>query len=314
LPRAIVPAAGQFTVDWLHFGGVALTDPFFEGSLRHAQSLPINRLIRLRTPLAALAGEAPADAADAPDGLIFHMSRCGSTLVSRILAAVPDTVTVSEASPLDTLVQLLAANPQVPLDQRTALLRGMVAALGRDRFGDRRRYFIKTNAWHSVALSLFHAAFPKTPWLFLFREPVEVLVSQMRMRGAETIPGALPPSVLPIPDAPAQAEEDQVAQILALVNRAALDHADMGGGLFVDYAGLTDAIERDILPHFAIAPDGVALSAIRAVTARDAKTPARTFEPDGATKRGEASDALRTAAATRLDHLHRSLVERSRRR
>lgn len=313
LPAAIVAAQGQFAVDWLHFGDDALPSPFFAEPLRRAQGLPINRLIRVRTPLATLAGEPPADAARTPDGLIFHMSRCGSTLVSRMLAAMPGTVAISEASPLDTLVQLLVANPQVPLDQRVALLRGMAAALGRDRFGDRRQYFIKTNAWHSLALPLFRAAFPETPWLFLFREPAEVLVSQMRMRGAETMPGALPPSVLPMPGSTNATEEDQVAQVLASVNRAAIDHADIGGGLFVDYADLPDAVERDILPHFAIAPDRAALAAMRDATARNAKSPARTFEADGADKRQEANDAIRAATAAHLDDLHDALVGISRR-
>lgn len=313
LPAAIVAAQGQFAVDWLHFGDDALTGPFFAEPSRRAQGLPINRLIRVRTPLAVLTGKPPADAARAPDGLIFHMSRCGSTLVSRMLAAMPGAVAISEASPLDTLVQLLVANPQIPLDQRAALLRGMAAALGRDRFGERRHYFIKTNAWHSLALPLFRAAFPETPWLFLFREPVEVLVSQMRLRGAETVPGALPPAVLPMPDSTSATEEDQVAQVLASVNRAAIDHADIGGGLFVDYADLPDAVERDVLPHFAIAPDSATLVAMRGATARNAKSPARAFEADGANKRREANGAIRTAAATHLDALHDTLMGISRR-
>jgi hypothetical protein len=36
-----------------------------------------------------------------PDGFVFHMSRCGSTLVAQMLAVVPDHVVVSEAEPLD---------------------------------------------------------------------------------------------------------------------------------------------------------------------------------------------------------------------
>jgi len=138
LPAALVPAPGELAIDWVHFGDAPLHDSFFEDSLRRARRLPINALLKVCTPLGVLGKPAPADAAAAPDGLIFHMSRCGSTLVSQMLAAMPGGIVVSEAPPLDAIVQMTHSHPEAPLDQRVALLRGMAAALGRDRFGNRR--------------------------------------------------------------------------------------------------------------------------------------------------------------------------------
>jgi hypothetical protein len=261
-----------------------------------------------------LAATLPPDAASDPDGVILHMSRCGSTLVSQMLAAIPGVVAVSEAPPLDAIVQLVHSHPDAPLEHRVALLRGMAAALGRNRFGDRRHYVIKTDSWHSLALPLFRAAFPDTPWLFLFRDPTEVMESQMRERGLQTEPGTQLDSVFAIPDPLSLSGEDYVARVLNRVTRAAVDHAAIGGGLFVDYADLPDAVERRILPHFGIRPDPQALAAMRAAATWDTKSPGFAFEPDADDKRRGAGEAVRAASAAYLDGTHRELTALAARR
>ncbi|WP_066807223.1 hypothetical protein [Sphingomonas asaccharolytica] len=307
LPAAIVQAPGQLAVDWVHFGDTPLSDSFFETSLGRARRLPINSLLRVCTPLAMLAATRPPDAYSSPDGLIFHMSRCGSTLVSRMLAAIPGVVAVSEAPSLDAAVQLVHSHPDAPLEQRLALLRGMAATLGRDRFGNRRHHVIKTDSWHSLALPLFRAAFPDTPWLFLFREPTEVMVSQMRARGLQTVVGTHLDSVFAIPDPLSLSTEDYIARVLNRITQAAVDYAEVGGGLFVDYADLPDAVERRILPHFGIAPDAEALATMHAAATWDAKSPNFAFEPDAEAKRRNACEAVRAAVAIHLDEPHRQL-------
>jgi hypothetical protein len=225
-----------------------------------------------------------------------------------MLAAIPGGVVVSEAPPLDTIVQLVHSHPEAPIEQRVALLRGIAAALGRDRFGNRRHYVIKTDSWHSLALPLFRAAFPDTPWVFLFRDPTEVMVSQMRIRGLQTVPGTELDPVFAIPDPLGLSREDYIARVLSRVTQAAVDHAEIGGGLFVDYADLPDAVERRILPHFGIAPDPEALTAMRAAATWDAKAPSFAFAPDAEDKRRSAGDAVRVAVAAHLDSLHRELT------
>lgn len=308
LPVAIVAAQGALAIDWIHFGTTLLTDSFFDTSLRRARRLPINSLLRMRTPLAVLAKTPPPDVASGPDGLIFHMSRCGSTLVSQMLAAMPGCVVASEAPPLDAAVQLVHSHPEAPLEQRVALLRGMAAALGRDRFGNRRHYVIKTDSWHSLELPLFRAAFPDTPWLFLFREPTEVIVSQLRARGSQMIPGSQPDSVFAIPDPLSLPAEEYIARVLNRVTQAAIDQADLGDGLFVDYADLPDAVEQRILPHFGIVPDADSLGAARAAARWNAKSPSFAFEPDAEGKRRDAGEAVRAASAAHLDEIHCKLT------
>jgi hypothetical protein len=88
----------------------------------------------------------------------------------------------------------------------------------------RRRLFLKLDCWHSRDLPLFRRAFPDTPWVFLYREPVEVMVSQTRRRGVQMSPSLVPPATfgLDLPDG--VPNDDYCARVLAAVCEAAAQH------------------------------------------------------------------------------------------
>src|SRR5580658_2009599 len=159
-PSGWLPTAIGFSpepyLDWAHFADVRLTHPFYEDSLRSVRSRPFNLAFRRRTRLPDLiAGGAPGGEATRPAGLIFHLSRCGSTLAAQMLAAVPGYVVVSEAAPIDTAAQLESADPSA----YAGLLPAVVGAVGRRRFEGDRRLFIKLDSWHVACLPLFRRAF-----------------------------------------------------------------------------------------------------------------------------------------------------------
>jgi hypothetical protein len=296
LPFQVAAADGSLAVDWAHFGGIALDQPFFAHAVRRALARPCNRLLRCRTGLDDFIGRAPEGLRE-PDGFIFHMSRCGSTLVARMLAALPGTALVSEAAPLDAMVHL-ALRADWPEARRIAGLRAMVGALGRR---PARRYIVKLNAWHALALPLFRAAFPGVPWLFLYRDPAEILASQMAERGTELTPEIVPSQLYGIENGADYPAEVYCGMVLERIGAAAL--AQKGGGLFVDHADLPGAVAGAILPHFGVAPGEAAGAALAPVAARDAKHPARPF-----TARTAAIDpAIRAAADAHLAGTHARL-------
>ena len=63
----------------------------------------------------------------------------------------------------------------------------MVSALAQPRRGE-QALFVKLDSWHTLALPLFRRAFPSVPWVFLYRDPVEVPVSQLEAAGIQTDP------------------------------------------------------------------------------------------------------------------------------
>lgn len=306
LPARSVPTCGAPAIDWMWAGADGLADPFYEETVRRLERRPLSRLLRTRTDLAALVAGAEPSAPD-PDGFVFHLSRCGSTLIAQMLGADPDHVVLSEPEPLDAMLRW-AVESDVPHEEAIAALRATAAALTRDRSGNTRRRFVKLDSWHTSALPLLRAAFPGTPWIFVYRDPVEVLVSQMRRRGIHTVPGMLPFCFISIPDAEAIAPERYAARSLARIAEAALAHRDVGGGIAVDYRELPDAMIDRIASHFGFDPNPHQRTAMLAAATRDAKLPERAFVPDGANKRREATSAIAAAAEEFLDPLYAALT------
>ena len=287
-------------IDWIHMGGARLTDPFYEGSMVRARARPFNWMFHRRTRLDAFV--APADEIRAPNGVIFHLSRCGSTLAAQMLAAVPRHTVISEAPPIDEAVQLESLG-QGAFD---GLLAAMVGAVGRRRFAEERQLFLKTDSWHTLALPLYRRTFPATPWVFLYRDPLEVLVSQMRTRTLFTLPGALPAHVLGI-EAAGMQDDEYCARVVARVCEAAAAGLSLGGGLLVNYRELPQALWTRILPHFGVEVGDADRAEMARAAQRDAKEPFRAFEPDSQAKRRDAQPRLFELVEQHLAEPYRKL-------
>lgn len=298
LPTGLGTDGAQVVVEWAHFARAPLDAPFFQFPLREARQRPVSRLLAWTTPLErlALAGEAGGQVLD---GLVFHMSRCGSTLVAQALGAMPGHIVLSEPAPFDELLQFCAARGDIPLEARIALLRGMAAALTSERGAPVRRRFLKTDCWHAGALPLLRAAFPEAPWIFLYRDPVEVLMSHERMPGGQTLPGPHA-ALVGITDPAALPGLDFAARVLAATCHSAADHAGIGGGLLIDYAELSEAFLTRILPHFGIVPDAADRQCIADALRRDAKQPRQPFDPNERPPRERASAAVIAASEQHL--------------
>ncbi|MFZ0845397.1 MAG: sulfotransferase [Pseudolabrys sp.] len=309
LPIHVIAHGRQIFVDWANFGSQPLTAPFFEDDMRRARSLPFNRLFGYRMTL----GDFLKGAADAqslqPAGFIFHMSRCGSTLVSQMLAALPRNIAISEAAPIDAAVQICRTSPDLPAKQQDELLAAMIAAYGRQRAGCERHYFIKLDCWHALALPLFRRAFPKVPWVFLYRDPVEVMVSQLRELGSQMVPEIVPPSLYGIDNFDAMPSEEYAARVLAKICRMALENIGGSGGLAVNYRELPQAIWTRILPHFGIAFDAVDRELMNAAARNDAKAPHFAFSNDSDAKQRQASGSIRALAERHLGEVYRQLED-----
>lgn len=308
LPVQVVAAEDGPSVDWAYFGDRRLTESFFEDSMRRALALPFNKLFRYRMPLADFLSHAEIvpnlTTSLAPDGFIFHMSRCGSTLAAQMFAALPDYVVISEAPPIDTVLQLARG---APLETAAQALRAIVAAYGRRRPGA-RRFIVKLDSWHALALPVFQRAFPETPWTFFYRDPIEVMVSQTRMRGIQMLPAMVPASLFGIEPSENPDLEDYGARVLGVICRAVVAaQAHDPRGLLINYRDLPGAVFTELLPHFGLALDDGARAAMQRVTQQDAKTPAWTFTADSAAKQQEATPSLRQLAQTHVGAVYRQL-------
>ncbi|OSZ70135.1 hypothetical protein CAP40_04735 [Sphingomonas sp. IBVSS2] len=288
-PRGWLPigfaAAPEPAIHWFNFAGISPNTPFFEDAVREAAGRPFNRLLRTATPLASCLGRTDLRP---PSGFIFHMSRCGSTLVSQMLGAAPGHVSISEAPPLDAMIRHRFPDPEM----HAGALRALVHAYGRGA----GHLFVKLDSWHTRALPLLRRAFPETPWIFLYRDPVEVLVSQLRLRGVQTVPDIVPLEWFGLAREDAHLPERAfIARILERTCSAVIEHGT-DKGLLINYAQLPEALFDQILPHFGIAPDAAARDAMAAMANRHSKAPAARFHADGEAKQREADAELRAIA------------------
>ena len=298
LPVRSAPGQGAPAFDWAWFGDRPLSEPLFEDSVNRMASRPLSRSFRTRTDLDALIAGAAQEDTLAPDGFVFHMSRCGSTLVAQMLAAVPHHIVASEAAPIDDVVQWAMASG-APFDRQVAALRAVVAALGRNRSGSARRYFLKLDAWHIFALPLFRAAFPATPWIFLYRQPEEVVVSHIGMPGMHFVTGMLSATEV-VADESIASMEDRGAAVLARYLDAAVAHFPTGRGMLVNYADLRAAMEGAIPAHFGFEPDADERAAMLDATMRNSKAPDQAFSDDTERKRAAVTPEIAAAVQQHL--------------
>jgi len=107
--------------------------------------------------------------------LIFHCSRCGSTLLARLLELDPALRVFSEPP---ALPKFLAAH-SAALRRGAAVdeLRTFIQAFGLAPKPPERRLIMKLTSRAVAYLPAFRAAFPGTPFVYLFRDPAGVVAS-----------------------------------------------------------------------------------------------------------------------------------------
>jgi hypothetical protein len=293
---------GRLYVQWTFHGDRPLREPFFQGDVQRDFFIPFNRLFRHVTPIERLPEWLEQHPPLRPSGFIFHMSRCGSTLVSQMLAACAANVVISEAPPIDEVVRAHQVQPALSADEQARWLAAMVRAIGQPRAGG-RRLFVKLDCWHTLAMPLFRRAFPDVPWVFLYRDPVEVMVSQRKLPGMQMIPGAFGLELLgiaPTFDRP----DDYCARVLARICEPIAQQHALGGGLLVNYRDLPQALWTMILPHFSVAASAEERAVMAEPAKYDAKTPTFAFTPDSEARQRAAKPATRAAVAAWLDDIY----------
>lgn len=249
---------GAPSICWRDLGQLRFTDSFFVNTLARQ---PREERRVCHTPASALAS---LDDGLAPDAFIFHVSRCGSTLLSQLLASLPQCVVMSEPTVIDSLLRLY--HDSADRAASITLLRQAILALGQRARGDETHFFIKLDCWHIHSLPLLRQAFPHTPCLFLYREPHAVLASHQRQRGPQMVPGMLHPAVLPLPAHGVAAGDldGYTGVVLSSLLDAAQAHAAAGRLQLINYNQLPGILFSDLLQRFGIAPTQTQLQAMQA--------------------------------------------------
>ena len=293
-------------VYWADLSAERFVEPFFDQTVARWSSGPGARPL-VKTGLQALAGLDTEPSLE-PAGMVFHLSRCGSTLVSRLLGTLPGVVVVAEPAPLNALLGLSPA----AVDEATlvGLVRVLVRALGRCRHGDERRLVLKCTSWNVRRRAVLAAAFPETPWVWVQRDPTRVLASLLA-----DPPGWLGPHAdlrrvarrfgLDPEPVPAMPRAEFAARALGAMLEAAASNPH--GRLCVDHTDLPVAVWNRVAPHFGLETDSAAIE----LMAEEARFHSKGSAPHGVAGEFPArriTDEMRTAARRYAEPGYRALT------
>ena len=298
------------TVDWADLSAERFVEPFFDQTVARWASGPHARSL-VRTGLEALVA-LDDELSLEPAGMIFHLSRCGSTLASRLLGTLPGVVVLAEPAPLNAL---LSIEPD-RVDEATLVgfVRLLVRALGRCRHGDERHLVLKCTSWNIRRRTVLAAAFPDTPWIWVQRDPAHVLASLLAnppgWLGVQATPPraaqlfGLDPAVVP-----AMTRAEFTARGLGAMLESAA--TDPGRRLCVDHADLPAAVWQRVAPHFGLEVDAAAIERMTEQSRFYSKDPApQPFSEAGSEDR-PVTEAMREAAERFAEPGYRALASSS---
>jgi hypothetical protein len=297
------------TVDWADLSAERFVEPFFDQTVARWATGPRAQPL-VRTGLDALLALDDEPSLD-PSGLVFHFSRCGSTVVSRLLATVPEVVVIAEPSPLNAL---LALDPQqVDGAVLVQVVRMLVRALGRRRHGDERQLVLKCTSWNIRRQEILTAAFPDTPWVWVQRDPAHVVASLLA-----TPPGWLGHQVPPPQTArrfgidPATVSTMTRAEFAARALGAMLFSAATGPArrVCIDHTELPTAVWQRVAPHFGIEIDAAAIERMTEQSRFYSKAAEAQLFPRDDPESRPVTDEMRDAARRFAEPGYRQLASR----
>jgi hypothetical protein len=177
---------GQPRCEWLYTGDKDFTEPFFDETISKCRQLNYRdrKSISSIEILPHWSGEIESVP---PSAFIFHVSRCGSTLASQLLALDNANIVLSEVPFFDALLRS-GKNVSHQLLKDAITFYSPVKS-------HRKHLFIKTDSWHIFFYKQVRELYPKTPFVLLYRRPDEVVRSQQKRRGMHAIPGLIEPTL-----------------------------------------------------------------------------------------------------------------------
>jgi len=114
----------------------------------------------------------------------FHESRCGSTLVANSMIAMdPAKHRAYSESPPPVYAMLHCCGEHFEncsQEQAAAVLRDTVYLMSRTDDPQEERVFFKFQSITSKAIPTFQMAFPQVPWMYVYRDPVQVMMSHVK--------------------------------------------------------------------------------------------------------------------------------------
>jgi len=189
VPHKLIEKEEGIFFEWLYLGEKRFTEPFFDDTMARCRSHQYNsagyKVLSTLENLITWSGQITSIRLS---GLIFHVSRCGSTMISQLLTIPSSNVMISEAPLIDQVLR----NKKLSSSSKAQVIFAVLKLLGQKRFPEESQLFIKLDAWHVLEIEVLRMYFPHIPFIILCRKPSEILKSHKHLRGMHLVPHALP--------------------------------------------------------------------------------------------------------------------------
>lgn len=257
---------------WRDMGDLRFNAAFFQDTL-HEQARDQRRVCK--TTVGALD---QFDDFIEPSAFIFHVSRCGSTLMTQILSTLSDCIVLSEPPVIDMFFNTMQASKETNI----STFRKLIHVLGQRRFANEKNVIIKLDSWHLGQIGFIREAFPSTPMLFLYREPKHVLASHQRQRGPQMIPNFVNFGDLQV-ERSTLSPGDLDAYCLAVLDQfysAAIQHHALSRLQLINYSELPAIIWEKLLSQLEIDCNTEELAQMKSRSQFHSKHPQKSFDGD----------------------------------
>ena len=308
---------GKPAVEWMRLPGVQFTEPFFSQTIERVNADGGSQRLVSEFDL-LLRSEKVFDSVE-PSGFIFHSSRCGSTLLANACRALPGSIVISEAPVLDKIISrfFTDAETETKLLLYKLVLRATVRALGQRRLGHERHLFIKFACTSTLQMRHLRSIWPNVPFVFLYRDPVETIVSNLKTTPEWMCFESNPATAAAIAGVDefqlrGMSAEEFCARSLGRYFVEAANNADLSM-LSINYARLNFTTVISALKFFGVAPSGQEVDAIRTISGLYSKdsTQRQVFKSDSESKRISASEYAREVAHKWAQESFEALEHRS---
>jgi hypothetical protein len=179
VPVQFIIKSGEISFRWMDFSSVDIAEPFFRQTVKKMVTLgnktetsTVQDLIRIGSSLAPIR----------PACLIFHVSRCGSTLLTNALRGSRNCVALSEPKIITDLFHFCPELPSPVQELKDSILQSVMNLYAAYQ-GTQQNIVIKLASWNLLNLHAFQRVWPETPCILLIRDPREVIISNLKPGG-----------------------------------------------------------------------------------------------------------------------------------
>jgi hypothetical protein len=215
-------------------------------------------------------------------GIVWHMSRCGSTLARNLLAETDRSVVIAEPSLINSIV--VDIMEESSNGEATHVLHSAFGCFVRPD-GDRlERAYLKCTSWNVLVAQAMHECMPSVPGIFIHRDPLLVLASIAQGAPGWTNEDSFLIGMYGIE--PSDEKLERAANILAAYLRAALEAESQGFCRLVAYPDIIPRfIDGDLPEYFGYEVDPATRERLLQASTRNSKAPTLSFTVDADSKR-----------------------------